>query len=73
MGRVHTQAYTRVRHHYPDLPVPRLIAVADDVPGRAGEAAAQYGFQEAVTDWRDLVGDPRIGAVSITAPNFLHR
>ncbi|WP_436524324.1 Gfo/Idh/MocA family protein [Actinoplanes sp. HUAS TT8] len=73
MGRVHTQAYLRLRQHYPDLPRPELVAVADDVPGRASEAATRYGFQIATTDWRDLLEDPRIGAVSITAPNFLHR
>ncbi|MFI1995944.1 Gfo/Idh/MocA family protein [Actinoplanes sp. NPDC020271] len=73
MGRVHTQAYARARHHYPDLPVPELVTVADDVPGRAAEAAARFGFAGAATDWRELLDDPRIGAVSITAPNFLHR
>ncbi|MFC7535514.1 Gfo/Idh/MocA family protein [Actinoplanes sp. GCM10030250] len=73
MGRVHTRAYSRVRQHFPDLPAPILLAVADDVPGRAAEAASQYGFASAVTDWRSLVHDPRIQAVSITAPNFLHR
>ena len=33
MGRVHSQAYARVRHHFPELPlVPVLVAVADEVP-----------------------------------------
>jgi predicted dehydrogenase len=74
MGRLHTQAYTRVRHHFPDLPlVPELVAVSDDVPGRAAAAAAQFGFGSAVTDWRELVDDPRVAAVSITTPNWLHR
>ena len=73
MGRAHTQAYARVPHHFPAVPRTRLVAVADDVPGRAEAAARQYGFAAAVADWRDLVGDPRVDAVSITAPNFLHR
>jgi predicted dehydrogenase len=74
MGRVHTQAYLRVPHHFPDAGRrPRLVAVADDVPGRASAAADQYGFATAVLDWRDLATDPRVQAVSITAPNFLHR
>lgn len=74
MGRVHTQAYARVRHHYPQLALrPELVTVAEDVPGRAEEAAAQFGFASAVRDWREVAADPRIGAVSITAPNFLHR
>ncbi|EPJ40288.1 putative oxidoreductase [Streptomyces afghaniensis 772] len=74
MGRVHTQAYARVRHHYPQLPlVPELATVAEEVPGRAAEAAAQFGFASTTRDWREVVADPRVKAVSITAPNFLHR
>jgi predicted dehydrogenase len=74
MGRVHTQAYARVPHHYPQLGLrPRLVTVADEVPGRAEEAAAQFGFATATRDWREIAGDPRVQAVSITAPNFLHR
>jgi predicted dehydrogenase len=74
MGAVHTRGYARVRHHFPDLTVvPRLVAVADDVPGRAEQAAAQYGFATAVRDWHELLTDPRVQAVSVTAPNWLHR
>ncbi|MGA9873777.1 MAG: Gfo/Idh/MocA family oxidoreductase [Rhodococcus sp. (in: high G+C Gram-positive bacteria)] len=74
MGRVHTQAYARLRQHYPELALhPVLAAVADEVPGRAEEAAEQFGFLSSTTDWRDIEADPSIGAVSITAPNFLHR
>jgi predicted dehydrogenase len=74
MGRVHTQAYARLPHHFPQLPLrPELVAVADEVPGRAEEAAGQYGFATAVRDWRELAADPRVQAVSVTAPNFLHR
>ncbi len=74
MGRVHTQAYQRIPHHFPQLPVrPELVAVAEEVPGRAEEAAAQFGFASTTRDWREIAADPRIQAVSITAPNFLHR
>ncbi|MFB8177147.1 Gfo/Idh/MocA family protein [Streptomyces sp. NPDC055966] len=74
MGRVHTQAYARVHHHFPQLSLrPELVAVADEVPGRAQEAAGLYGFASATRDWRTVAADPRVRAVSITAPNFLHR
>ncbi|MGW3449136.1 Gfo/Idh/MocA family protein [Streptomyces sp. NPDC001076] len=74
MGRVHSQAYQRVAHHFPQLPVrPELVAVAEEVPGRAEEAAAQFGFTSTTRDWREVAADPRVHAVSITAPNFLHR
>ncbi|MEU9050803.1 Gfo/Idh/MocA family oxidoreductase [Streptomyces sp. NPDC048384] len=74
MGRVHTQAYARVPHHYPQLALrPQLVTVAEEVPGRAEEAAAQFGFTSTTRDWREVAADPRVRAVSITAPNFLHR
>jgi predicted dehydrogenase len=74
MGRVHAQAHARLRHHFPDLGlVPQLVAVADDVPGRAEAAAAQFGFASATADWRELLADPRVELVSVTAPNWLHR
>lgn len=74
MGRVHTQAYVRLPHHFPQLSVrPELVAVADEVPGRAEEAAGRYGFATAVRDWQEVAADPRVQAVSIAAPNFLHR
>ncbi|MEV0739737.1 Gfo/Idh/MocA family oxidoreductase [Streptomyces sp. NPDC050549] len=74
MGRVHTQAYARVPHHFPQLTVrPQLVSVAEDVPGRAEQAAEQFGFASTTRDWREVVADPRVQAVSITAPNFLHR
>jgi len=63
-----------VPHHYPQLGVrPELVTVADEVPGRAEEAAARYGFASASRDWREVATNPRVRAVSITAPNFLHR
>ena len=74
MGRLHTQAYARVLHHFPQLPIaPELVAVADEAPGRAEEAAAQFGFVTTTRDWREVAADPRVTAVSIAAPNFLHR
>ena len=74
MGKVHSQAYTRLPHHFPRLGLRAdLVVVADDVPGRAEEAAAQFGFAAATTDWREVVADPRVQAVSVTIPNYLHR
>jgi len=49
MGRVHAQGYSRLRHHYPQLAgFPELVAIADDVPGRAADAARQFGAGSAL-------------------------
>ncbi|GAB6984073.1 Gfo/Idh/MocA family protein [Nocardioides pyridinolyticus] len=74
MGKAHTTAYARVPHHLTEVAVrPRLVLVADAVPGRAAEAAERFGFESATEDWHDVLTDPRVEAVSVTAPNFLHR
>jgi predicted dehydrogenase len=49
------------------------FAAAPASPGRAKEAAAQFGFLTTTRDWREVAADPRVTAVSIAAPNFLHR
>ncbi|MDN5915236.1 MAG: Gfo/Idh/MocA family oxidoreductase [Pseudonocardia sp.] len=74
MGHLHARAYSRLPHHVTDLPRrPRLVAVADTAAAAAADAAARYGFERTYTDWRDLVNDPDVEAVSVAAPNSLHR
>ena len=73
MGHVHARAYQRLAQHWPDLAVrPELVSVADSsAPAAAAFARAHGGTTYA--DWRELLADPDIAAVSVTAPNFLHR
>ena len=73
MGRVHTSAYRRVLEHFPDLGVtPRLAAAADVSPGRRAHAE-HVGFARTHEDWRAVLEDPEVEAVSITLPNAMHR
>jgi predicted dehydrogenase len=74
LGDVHARAWARLRHHYADLPVtPRFVAVADSVPSARAHAQRKHGFETAYEDWRDLVDDPHVEVVSVTAPNAMHR
>ena len=74
MGHAHTRAHLRVPHHFPALPLrPVLAAVADPEAERGSAATGQYGFGRTTTDWREVVADPTVHAVSITAPNDQHR
>src|SRR5689334_23943012 len=74
MGQVHTRAYERVRSHYPDLPLrPELVAVAEADRRRREDACTRHGFLTATDDWRELLDDDRIGIVSVTLPNHMHR
>lgn len=73
MGRLHSRAYLAAAQHFPELPVrAALVSAADpDANGRryAGEV---LGYRRVVEDYRELLSDPDIDAVSICSPNFLH-
>lgn len=74
MGHVHARAFQRLAQHWPDLPVRPVVAAVADAVGPAAEAFARcHGDPTAYADWRELLADPAIDAVSVTAPNFLHR
>ena len=74
MGQVHTRAYRRLLDHYPTSALaPRLVVAADAVEERAQESAGRLGYGSWTTDWREVVEHPEVEAVSITAPNYLHR
>lgn len=74
LGDVHARAWSRLRQHYPDLPVAaRLAAVADSVEGARDAAVRRHGFAASYGDWRELLADPAVDVVSVTAPNALHR
>lgn len=75
MGQVHARALSRLLQHYPDAPLrPRLVAVADNAPDdRTQRAAAAYGFEHQLDDWRELVTHPEVDLVCVTGPNFIHR
>ena len=73
MGRLHSRSYRAIAERFPELEVvPRLVAAADPVDEVRQEAVDNLGFERAYADYRDLLADPEVEAVSICAPNFLH-
>jgi predicted dehydrogenase len=73
MGQVHARACRRLTHHYPDLGIrPRLVAAADPSAERRALAEEALGFARTSPNWRELLEDPEIEAISVTTPNFLH-
>ncbi len=49
-----------------------VVAVASPTAGNAQALADKYKIGRVYTDYRDLVADPEIDAVTITSPNTLH-
>jgi predicted dehydrogenase len=74
MGEVHSTSYRRVSIHFPECDGrARLVVAADEVDERARAAAERLGYERSTTDWREVIANPEVEAVSICAPNFLHR
>ncbi len=44
----------------------------DIIPERAQEAVKKYGCGIAITDYRDILKDPEVAAVSVCTPNKVH-
>lgn len=73
MGRLHSRAYLAAPAHYPELPVRAVLhTAADPDEGSRRHATGILGYSRAVADYRELLADPAIDAVSICSPNFLH-
>jgi predicted dehydrogenase len=73
MGKAHALGFINASRVF-DLPIEaELGTVADVNEAEARRAAQAFGFDKATTDWRDIINDPEIGIVSITAPNALHK
>ncbi len=73
MGKAHALAWRNARAVMGDVPPVRLEMLCDTPEGKAAAFAAQFGFARSTGDWRALVADPAVDAVSITVPNGLHR
>lgn len=73
MGKAHAIAYRTALSAFPDIPKPRLVAVADVNADAAATAAHQYGFESSTGDWKALIADPAVQVVSITTPNSMHK
>ena len=73
MGKTHVFGFAAAAKVF-DLPFEiELHTLADVTDMAARSAAAAFGFAHATSDWRQLVENPDIDVVDITAPNALHK
>ena len=72
MGKCHALAWNAVGPVFGDCPDIRLVHLADVDAALAKEKAAALGFSKATGNWRDLLADPDVDVISVTAPNAFH-
>ena len=57
---------------YMNNPEAEIKYFCDIIPEKAQAAVEKYGCGTAVTDYREVLADPEIEAVSVCTPNYAH-
>jgi predicted dehydrogenase len=72
MGRTHSNAFRQAGKFFelPCEPVLKTVCARNAERGRA--FAANWGFENAITDWRELVASKEIDLIDIASPNDTH-
>ncbi len=72
MGKTHSNAWRQATRFF-DLPANlRLKTICGRHAGKTAAAAARFGWEQSVTDWREVVDDPEIDLIDISTPNDSH-
>ncbi|HTJ57704.1 MAG TPA: Gfo/Idh/MocA family oxidoreductase [Devosiaceae bacterium] len=72
MGKCHALAWNAVKPVFGEGPKPRLVLLGEATAALAAQRAEELGFQKSTGDWREVIADPAVQVVSITAPNAFH-
>ncbi len=72
MGRVHSNAYRQVTPFLSPRLVPRMKVLCGRDRKAATEAANRLGWEEAATDWREVVRRDDIDLVDVSTPGDSH-
>ena len=67
-------AIARAQHipAYARNPLAQIKYLVDIIPERATEMAQKYGAMQTAADYRDILADPELQAISICTPNQTH-
>ncbi|WP_203981269.1 Gfo/Idh/MocA family protein [Planosporangium flavigriseum] len=72
MGAAHSQAWRTVNRVF-DLPLrARMVAIAGRDTSKVAAAATRLGWDESVTDWRELIARDDIDLVDVCTPGDSH-
>ena len=74
MGKVHTNAFKKLSYIFHPAPaIPVLKGICGRNEKAVTEAAEQFGYAYATTDWRKLIADPEIDVFDNNGPNSIHK
>ncbi|MEF3352835.1 Gfo/Idh/MocA family oxidoreductase [Paenibacillus sp. GYB006] len=73
MGKAHSNAYRSVPMFFPKVKKPEMAVICGRDEAAVREAQEQFGWQESVTDWKELVQREDIDLIDINAPSNAHK
>lgn len=73
MGKAHSNAYRSLPMFFPKAVKPQMSVICGRNEEAVTEAAAQLGWSESVTDWKELIARSDIDLVDINAPSNAHK
>lgn len=74
MGKAHSNAYRVLPMFFPNSPImPEMKAICGRDQAAVEQARHQFGWQEAVTDWKQLISRDDIDLIDINAPSDAHK
>ncbi|HVV02527.1 MAG TPA: Gfo/Idh/MocA family oxidoreductase [Verrucomicrobiae bacterium] len=72
MGKAHSNAWRQAPHFFPLKAKVEMHTICGRDRAKVDSARAQYGWQLAATDWREVVESPLIDIVDICTSNVSH-
>jgi predicted dehydrogenase len=72
MGKAHSNAYRQVAHFFSQRLTPRMKVICGRTPAKVKAAARELGWEEAATDWREVVDRDDIDLIDIATPGDSH-
>ena len=74
MGKAHSHAYSTASHIFEALPLkPVLYAVSGSREDRLKAFAHRFGYRTWSVDWMAVIDDPKVEAVNVCLPEYLHK
>src|SRR3954468_4751701 len=72
MGKAHSNAYRQVGPFFSPRFTPRMKVICGRTPNKVRAAAREYGWDEAATDWEEVVNRKDIDLVDVSTPGDSH-
>jgi len=72
MGKAHSNAYRQVSRFFSTTLTPRLRVICGRTPTKVRAAARDLGWEEAATDWREVVNRRDVDLVDVSTPGDSH-